>query len=580
MSTKPSTKPGRLSRAFGGFLVLLPVIALIAVIQGCGPREESRPVRETVKRVVTKKPTATPVPPEDGSTQAEQTQQHAQEMLRQILDEQKQALAEAEAQRQTALALHNENERQRRDDEEARLAREERAAEQRRAAAARQRREAERLRQEQEELLALREAREVARREAGLQAQRESEERARLEDEALLASLEAEPDETTWDDIHDDTPDIQTESTVSMGLQKKGWKISGDLRPILDGLHEESRDGSTSSDMAPGIRARIGADFGINRWLSVGTRVAGTGFLGNFNPNFILPGNNPEGSDLESGTFGFDQLYLRWQRKDRFSLAVGRLQTRFQLRGGVYAKSLDRNNSHNWRVNWTDGLQATLKTGGWQSSFVLQVNPESGPTGVRRNPLDFHNDDARLTYFLAFENFENKGVLVQRAFDISYLPASLLKDGDPEGRRVDYWGFVGRLMFVWPPKSEGLRLRAGPEIGYAPETPTYAAMDLPGTGDVSGFAWNVVISAMDFKPGHSIGLNYARTEAGWLLSPQYRPNHELIELRHMWRSKKFPLLETRIRRRTELQQQIGTVRPRTQWDFFIRATIRFTLLEQ
>ena len=104
---------------------MLPVIALVAVIQGCGPRGENRPVRETVKRVVTKKPTATPVPPEDGSTQAEQTQQQAQEMLRQILDEQKQALAEAEAQRQAALALHNENERQRRDDEEARLANEE-----------------------------------------------------------------------------------------------------------------------------------------------------------------------------------------------------------------------------------------------------------------------------------------------------------------------------------------------------------------------------------------------------------------------------------------------------------------------
>jgi len=578
MSTEPNTKPTRRRTAIVGTTAILAVVLLL-VISGCGAREDDRPVREAVKRAVTKKPTATPVAAEDTTaTQAGQTQAQAQEMLRQILVEQKQALAEAEAQRQAALALHKEDERQRRDDEEAHLARVEQAAEQRRAAAARQRREAERLRQE--ELLALREARETARREAGLQTQRESEERARLEDEALLFSLEAEPDETTWDDIQDDTPDIQTESTVSMGLQKKGWKISGDLRPILDGLHEESRDGSTSSDMAPGIRARIGVDFGINRWLSVGTRVAGTGFLGNFNPNFILPGNNPEGSDLESGTFGFDQLYLRWQRKDRFSLAVGRLQTRFQLRGGVYAKSLDRNNSHNWRVNWTDGLQATLKTGGWRSSFVLQVNPESGPTGVRRDPLDFHNDDARLTYFLALENFENKGALVQRAFDISYLPASLLKDGDPEGRRVDYWGFVGRLMFVWPPGKEGLRFRGGPEIGYAPETPTYAAMDLTGTGDVNGFAWNIVASAMDFFPGHSIGLNYARTGAGWLLAPQYRPNHELIELRHLWRSKKFPLLETRIRRRTELQQQIGTARPRTQWDFFIRATIRFTLLEQ
>ena len=166
---------------------------------------------------------------------------------------------------------------------------------------------------------------------------------------------------------------------------------------------------------------------------------------------------------------------------------------------------------------------------------------------------------------------------MQRAFDLSYLPASLLKDGEPEGRRTDYWGLVGRLMFVWPPEKEGIRLRAGAEIGYAPETPTYDGVNLPGNGDVDGFAWNVVISAMNFAPGHNFGLNYARTGAGWLLSPQYRPNEELIELHHQWLTGKIPLLETRIRRRTDLDQQVGTVRKRTQWDFFIRATYRFTL---
>jgi len=304
-----------------------------------------------------------------------------------------------------------------------------------------------------------------------------------------------------------------------------------------------------------------------------------TGFVGNFNPNFILPGNLEDDFELETGTFGFDQLYLRWQRKESFSLAVGRLQTRFQLRGGVYAKSLDRNNSHNWRVNWTDGLQATLKTGDWRTSFVFQANPRSGPTGVRRYPLDFDDDGARLTYFLASENFERKGVLVQRAFDINYLPASLLKDGEPDGRRTDYWGLVGRLMCVWPPEKEGLRLRAGPEIGYAPETPTYEAQNLPGSGDVSGLAWNVVISAIDFAPAHSIGVNYGRTGAGWLLSPQYRPNEELIEIRHMWRPERFPLLESRIRRRQELDQLVDTIQRRTQYDFFVRLTWRFTIKE-
>ena len=452
-----------------------------------------------------------------------------------------------------------------REEREQRLAEQERQAEQQRLAAERENARLEEERRRRAELETRQEAEERARRKAELAA----EEEARAGAAAVQVPEEAD----------DDTPDVETETTVSMGLLKKGWKVSGDLRPIMDGLREESRDGSTESDAAPGIRARIGVDFGITRWISVGTRIAGTGFAGNFNPNFILPGNLEDDSELESGTIGFDQLYLRWQRKESFSLAVGRLQTRFQLRGGVYAKSLDRNNSHNWRVNWTDGLQATLKTGDWRTSFVFQANPRSGPTGVRRYPLDFDDDGARLTYFLASENFERKGVLVQRAFDINYLPASLLKDGEPDGRRTDYWGLVGRLMCVWPPEKEGLRLRAGPEIGYAPETPTYEAQNLPGSGDVSGLAWNVVISAIDFAPAHSIGVNYGRTGAGWLLSPQYRPNEELIEIRHMWRPERFPLLESRIRRRQELDQLVDTIQRRTQYDFFVRLTWRFTIKE-
>ena len=99
------------------------------------------------------------------------------------------------------------------------------------------------------------------------------------------------------------------------------------------------------------------------------------------------------------------------------------------------------------------------------------------------------------------------------------------------------------------------------------------------TVPVSGLAWNVVISAIDFAPAHSIGVNYGRTGAGWLLSPQYRPNEELIEIRHMWRPERFPLLESRIRRRQELDQLVDTIQRRTQYDFFVRLTWRFTIKE-
>jgi hypothetical protein len=65
-----------------------------------------------------------------------------------------------------------------------------------------------------------------------------------------------------------------------------------------------------------------------------------------------------------------------------------------------------------------------------------------------------------------------------------------------------------------------------------------------------------------------------------LISPQYRPNEELIELRWQWLTWKIPVFETRIRLRTDLDQQIDTARQRTQWDIYIRATWRFTLWDR
>jgi len=580
MNSDPGINPPRNRVVVAGAIALVVVVVVIAIFQWRLP-DAPRPVRDAVNQAVGKESRAEEQA--QAEDQARQERRARQDEARQELDRYREAQRDSvnRAERQRLAAIDERQEERRRAEEQALRDRERQRVEEEKQAAAREREEEARRRAI--ELEAQRKAEILAFKEAELQAQREAEERARREHEEKLAAEAAAlalSEQADWDENGDDTPDVETETTVDEAVGLRAWKVSGDARPIFDALYEESRDGTTEFDAAPGVRARIGAGFGVAKNLSLGTRIAGTGFVGTFNPNFILPGNDLDNSELETGTFTFDQLYLLWQRKERFSFAVGRLQTRFQLLGGVYAKSLDRNNSHNWRVNFTDGIQATFHTGGWTSSFVLQVNPRSGPSGVRRNPLDFDDDGARNTYFVGFNNTERRGTVVQRAFDISYLPASLLKGGDPDGRRTDYWGFVGRLMFVWPPEKEGLRLRAGIEMGYAPETPTYEAKSLAGSGDVNGFAWNVVISAMEFAPGHNIGLNYARTGAGWLISPQYRPNHELIEIRWQWLTWKIPLLETRIRRRTELDRQVGTARRRAQWDLFIRATYRFTLWDK
>ena len=81
---------------------------------------------------------------------------------------------------------------------------------------------------------------------------------------------------------------------------------------------------------------------------------------------------------------------------------------------------------------------------------------------------------------------------------------------------------------------------------------------------------------MDFLPKHSIGLNYGRTGSGWLLSPEYKPNQELIQVGYQWRPKQFPMIETHVRQRKDLQQQVSATQKKLEYDFSVRATWQFT----
>ena len=161
--------------------------------------------------------------------------------------------------------------------------------------------------------------------------------------------------------------------------------------------------------------------------------------------------------------------------------------------------------------------------------------------------------------------------------DISYLPKSLLKDGLLSGRREDDYGIVVRTANRWPERDEGIRLRVAAELGYAPETQTRTAAGLVGDGDVDGLAWYVVLSLMDFKPKHSIGVNYGEVGAGWLLSPQFRQNESLAEIRYQWRKSRQLAFDFRIRQRKELEQPALTTGRREELDFFLRFTWGGTL---
>jgi len=68
---------------------------------------------------------------------------------------------------------------------------------------------------------------------------------------------QAEP--ATRDEDSDDTADIDTESTVDTAEDKRGFKVAGDLRPIIDYFDVDVRDDSSNSDGGVGARLRFGA---------------------------------------------------------------------------------------------------------------------------------------------------------------------------------------------------------------------------------------------------------------------------------------------------------------------------------
>ena len=399
-----------------------------------------------------------------------------------------------------------------------------------------------------------------------------------VSDEISDSRISDEPTETEIEEeeaIESDSDGSLDDAMNSIDVRDKleGVGISADVRFGYFESEIDERDATSRTEDFFGGRWRIRTEVDLSTHVRVVGRIAGLCTTNDCDPNLVLEDSIPTTNGMTDGDITIDEAYLHWSRHDRFDLALGRLQTKFVARGGVFAKSLDRNDSNNINVNWTDGLHATFRgKNGWVPNLILQHNSSDGATNVRRGPLDFDDSGARVSYFLGIESLKRARFFLQRALDFSYLPKSLLKDGSLSGRREDYYGIVIRTANRWPERNEGIRLRIATELGYAPETQTKAAAGLVGDGDVDGLAWNVVLSLMDFKPNHSIGVNYGRVGAGWLLSPQFRQNESLAEIRYQWRKSRQLALDIRIRQRKELEQQALTVGKNEELDVFLRLT--------
>ena len=356
--------------------------------------------------------------------------------------------------------------------------------------------------------------------------------------------------------------------------------FKGNVRGGFYGSRVHNRDGSIVEDVDLRARIRVGVHSEFSESVQGNLRFAGHYTDDETTRSF---GVHEYNNARPFGNSTLDLINLQFQPNESWDITVGRMQTKFEL-VGVAKKSLDRNDSPNMDIDFTDGVHTVYSNGsGWKTHAILQHNPDEskagnpipGTTNVARRPLDYSVSDTRLTYFLGVENKNKSGPFVQRGLDVTVIPDGLLVDGTNNEFRETYTAIVGRAAMQWPLAQTGMDFLWGVELGYAPETPQKAAMMLGGTEKVDGNAWQTSFNLLNIEPNHSIGLVLAQADAGWLISPDFPANVRLTEVRYGWKIRKNLKLEARVRKRKELDSQTTAVQRRDGDDLYVRLTYKF-----
>lgn len=349
----------------------------------------------------------------------------------------------------------------------------------------------------------------------------------------------------------------------------------GDLRAGYYSAQRDDRDGTEEEHEQFIGRVRGGLTWKPSTQLSGAARLAGRYSTLNNHPHFEIFDSIPDTDGLRAGDATVDELFLKYTPLPRWEVSVGRLQTAFELMG-VAGGSLDRSDSPDTDITWTDGAHIRYAgSAGWNWHLILQYNASEGATNVRLPPLTFEDPGSRVSYFAALENLQPYGPIVQRTLDINYLPSALNTSNDPSSRIENYLAFVGRLAAQWSVGPRDTKLLIGTELGFAPNTPDKATVGTGASGRSGGLAWQVQLSIVDFVPGHSFAVQHGRADAGWLISPDFRNNEVLSEARYEWNIDEKQTFTARVRQRDDMDLLTDAAQKRRDEDFFLRYSYKF-----
>lgn len=365
--------------------------------------------------------------------------------------------------------------------------------------------------------------------------------------------------------------------TQSYSREKELLDFSGDVRFGAFGRDRDGRDGTDSRRDELRLRARAGVQLNFTDSFTGKLRFAGRYSSDDrFNTyHFEVFEAIPSNDGLRLGDSTIDEFYLRYAPNEKFDIRLGRFQTKFELEG-VAKKALSRNDSPNTDITWTDGVHVKYTIpSGWDLHAILQRSTDEGPTTVRRSPLNFEEEDSHITYYLGAEKKDKNKTIIQKGIDITHIPDALQRDGNATGSIEDYTAVSSRLAMQWPLGKSGTKFLWGNEVGYAFNTPRKSAISTGGEKDTSGLAFQTTFNFIDIWPKHSVGIVYAQARGGWLISGDFGNNQELVATRYKWQVTKNQKLEARIRNREDIDKHTNAERKRSEWDYYLRYTIKF-----
>ena len=367
---------------------------------------------------------------------------------------------------------------------------------------------------------------------------------------------------------------------VSSGLSTKpafatDWQFGSDLRSGIFASERDQRDGGSSSDLSARARLRGSLERDVTTQWRFRSRVAGSFDTADVDLAFRVDPYRATGTGTRPGEVHVDEFFAGWQAKDAgHRLRVGRFQTAFNL-PVVPGKSLDRNDSSNVGIGWTDGLHWQSRLGDtWEGHAIAQFNHRRGTGNTARAPLSFRDDSSRVGTYLGLRSTHPVGPVTLRMLSLNWIPDALATHGQDDPRRDDYLTLAAKAAATWPLSDRGMRLVLAGEFGRALNRPQRETLRLPGEGRTGGNAWQLSANLFDIAPGHHLGAVYGHAQAGWLTSNDYRNNDALFEVRYQRRFTPELSMELRFRQRDELERRIDADRRQRDRDVYARITWR------